>query len=77
LPNGVKDLKTVKSEDPKLKKQTVANEKCVAAAIAQIPLKATAHCRRLPGAAAPGNVALDLCYQNRLSSRMARMLPFP
>jgi hypothetical protein len=47
LPNGLKDLKTVKSEDPKPKKQTVANEKRVAA-ISRIPLKATAQCWRLP-----------------------------
>jgi hypothetical protein len=62
LPNGLKDLKTVKSGDPKPKKQTVANEKRVAAAITRISLKVTAHCQRLPGAALPGYVALDLCY---------------
>jgi hypothetical protein len=33
LPNGEKDLKIVKSGDPKPKKQTVATEKRVAAAI--------------------------------------------
>ncbi len=33
LSNGVKDLKSVKSGDPKLKKQTVATEKRVTAAI--------------------------------------------
>jgi hypothetical protein len=37
----------VKSRDPKPKKQIVANEKCVAAAIVWILLKATAHCRHL------------------------------
>jgi hypothetical protein len=62
LPNGVKDLKTVKSEDPKQKKQTVANKKRVAAAIARTPQKATAHCWHLRGAALPGYVGLDLCY---------------
>jgi hypothetical protein len=62
LPNGVKDLKTVKSGDPKPKKKTVATEKRVAAAIERISLKATAHCWRLAGATVPGNVALDLCY---------------
>jgi hypothetical protein len=62
LSSGIKDLKTVKSGDPKPKKQTVANERRVAAAIARIPLKVTAHCRRLPGAALPGYVALDLSY---------------
>jgi hypothetical protein len=62
LPNGVKDLKTVKSGDPKPKNKTVATEKRVAYAIERIPLKATAHCQRLAGATAPGNVALDLCY---------------
>jgi hypothetical protein len=39
LTNGIKDLKTVKSRDPKSKKQTIATEKHVAAAISQIPLK--------------------------------------
>jgi hypothetical protein len=58
----MKDLKTVNSGDPKPKKQTIAAKKRVAAAIAQIPLKATAQCWRLPGAAASGNVALDLSY---------------
>ncbi len=62
LPNGIKDLKTFKNGDPKPKKKTVATEKRVAAAIERIPLKATAHCRRLAGATASGNVALDLCY---------------
>ncbi len=62
LPNGIKDLKTVKSGDPKPKKKTVATEKRVAAGIERILLKATAYCRRLAGATAPGNVALDLCY---------------
>jgi hypothetical protein len=57
LPNGIKDLKSVKSGDPKPKKKTVATEKGVAAAIERIPLKATAHCRRLAAATAPGNVA--------------------
>jgi hypothetical protein len=61
LPNSIKDLKTVKSGDPKPKKQTVATEKRVAAAIERIPLKATAYCQRIPGAAMPGNVSLDLC----------------
>ncbi len=55
-------LKTVKSGDPKPKNKTVATEKRVAAAIEQIPLKATAHCQRLAGATAPGNVVRDLCY---------------
>ncbi len=36
----MKDLKTVKSGDPKLKKQTFATKKHVPAPIAQIPLKA-------------------------------------
>jgi hypothetical protein len=62
LPDGIKDLKTVKSGDPKLKKKTVATKKRVAATIARIPLKAAADRRRLPGAALPGYVALDLCY---------------
>jgi hypothetical protein len=62
LSNGIKDLKTIKSGDPKPKKKTVATEKHVAAAIERIPLKAMAHCRRLAGATVPGNVALDLCY---------------
>jgi hypothetical protein len=62
LPNGINYFKTVKSGDPKPKKQTVADEKHVAATIARIPLKAMAHCRRLPGVALPGYVALDLCY---------------
>jgi hypothetical protein len=62
LPNGIKDLKTVKSGDPKPKKKTVATEKRVAAAIELLLPKATAHCHRLAGATAPGNVALDLCY---------------
>jgi hypothetical protein len=62
LPNGIRDLKTVKSGDPKLKKQTITTEKRVAEAIARIPLKAMAQCWRLPGAAPPGNVTLDLCY---------------
>jgi hypothetical protein len=57
LPNSIKDLKTVKNGDPKPKKQTVATEKRVAAAIERIPLKVTSHCQRLPGAATPGNVA--------------------
>jgi hypothetical protein len=48
-------LKTVKNGDPRPKKQTIANEKRVTAAIARIPLKATAHCQCLPGAAVPGN----------------------
>jgi hypothetical protein len=61
LPNGIKDLKTVKSGDPKPKKKTVATEKLVTAAIERIPLKVMAHCRRLAGATGPGNVALDLC----------------
>jgi hypothetical protein len=74
LPNGVKDLKTDKSRYPKLKKQTVANEKRVAAAIAQILLKAMAHCWRLPGAAricGPGSL-LSILIKNELSSRTAR-----
>ncbi len=50
MPNGIKDLKSVESGDPKRKKQTIATEKHVAGTIAQIPLKATAHCRRLPDA---------------------------
>jgi hypothetical protein len=62
VPNGIKDLKTVKSGDPKPKKKTVATKKRVTAAIERIPPKPTAHCRRLAGATAPGNVALDLCY---------------
>jgi hypothetical protein len=62
LPNGIKDLKTGKSGDPKPKKKHFATEKHVAAAIERIPLKATAHCQRLAGATALGNVALDLCY---------------
>jgi hypothetical protein len=62
LPNGIKDLNTVKSGDPKPKKKTAATEKLVAAPVEQILPKATAHCRRLSGATAPGNVALDLCY---------------
>jgi hypothetical protein len=33
LPNGITDLKTVKSGDPNLNKQTVTSEKHVAAAI--------------------------------------------
>jgi hypothetical protein len=57
-----KYLKTVKSGDPKPKKQTIATEKRVAAAIARIPLKAAAHLRCLPGAASSGYVALDLYY---------------
>jgi hypothetical protein len=61
LPNSIKDLKTVKSGDLKPKKQTVATEKRVAAAMERIPLKATAQCQRLLGAATPGNVSLDLC----------------
>jgi hypothetical protein len=40
LLNGIKDLKTVKSGNLKIKKQTVATEKHVAAAIVQNPLKA-------------------------------------
>ncbi len=68
MPNGIKYLKTVKSGDPKPKKKTVATEKRVAAAIERIPLKATAHCWRLAGATAPGNVALDLCYVSRLKT---------
>jgi hypothetical protein len=47
LPNGIKDLKTVKSGDPKPKNKTVATEKRVAASIERIPLKATAHCQHL------------------------------
>ncbi len=35
FPDSIKDLKTVKSGDQKLKKQTVATEKRVAATIAQ------------------------------------------
>jgi hypothetical protein len=62
LPNGIKDLKTVKSGDLKKEGKSVATEKLVAAVIEQIPLKAVAHCRHLPGAASPGYVALDLCY---------------
>jgi hypothetical protein len=61
LPNSIKDLKTVKSIDPKPKKQTVATKKRIAAAIERIPLKAMAQCWCLPGAAPPGNVSLDLC----------------
>jgi hypothetical protein len=62
LPNGIKDFKTVKNGDPKPKKKTIATEKRVAATIMRIPLKAAAHCQRLAGATAPGNVALDLYY---------------
>jgi hypothetical protein len=62
LPNGIKDLKTVKRQDPTPKQKTVATKKHVAAAIERIPLKAMAHCRCLAGATVPGNVALDLCY---------------
>jgi hypothetical protein len=40
----------------------MATEKHVAGAIARIPLKAMAHCWRLPGAASLGYVALDLYY---------------
>jgi hypothetical protein len=35
LPNGMKDLKTVKSGDPKPQKQTIATKKRVAGAILQ------------------------------------------
>jgi hypothetical protein len=56
LSNGIKDLQTDKSGDPKQKKKTVATEKRVAAAIERILLKVTAHCQRLAGA------TLDLCY---------------
>ncbi len=40
----------------------------------RILLKAVAHCRRLPGAASPGYVALDLCYISwlKLSSPAGR-----
>jgi hypothetical protein len=62
LPNGIKDLKTVESGDPKPKKKTVATKKHVATAIERIPPKAKAHCLCLAGATAPGNVAMDLCY---------------
>jgi hypothetical protein len=57
-----KRLKDCYKRRPKNERKTVATKKLVAAAITQIPLKATAHCRRLPGAASPGYVALDLCY---------------
>jgi hypothetical protein len=62
LPNGIKDLKTVKSGDLKPKKKTIATEKRVAAAIERIPPKVAALCQRLAGDTAQGNVALDLCY---------------
>jgi hypothetical protein len=62
LPNGIKDLKTVKSGDPKPKQKTVATKKHVTADIERIPLKATAHCRDLAGTTVPENVSLDLCY---------------
>jgi hypothetical protein len=62
LPNGIKDLKTVKSGDLKNEGKTIATEKRVAATIAQIPLMAAAHCQRLPSAVSPRYVALDLCY---------------
>ncbi len=81
--NGIKELKTVKSGDPELKKQTVATEKHVAATIVRIPLKAngsvlapTRHC--CARKCCPRSL-LPILIKNRLSSRTARlrMPPFP
>jgi hypothetical protein len=60
--NGIKDLKTVKSVDLKMKGRPLPPKNVSPPLIARIPLKAAAHCRCLPGAASPGYVALDLCY---------------
>jgi hypothetical protein len=83
LPNGIKDLKTVKSRDPKPKKQTVANKKRVAAAILWIPLKANGSLpvptrRCYARKCCPGSL-LHILIKNRLYSSTAhsRTPPFP
>jgi hypothetical protein len=53
---------TVKSGDLKTKERPLPLKKRVTAAIVRIPLKAVAHCLRLPGAASPAFEALDLCF---------------
>jgi hypothetical protein len=88
LPNGIKDLKTVKSGDPKPKKQTIATRKmcrcryCVDSGEGDGSLPTLTRCcfARICG---PGSLSiylsLSILIKNRLSSRMARSCtpPFP